>query len=95
MKFGKVNKSTAVNRFVLLSLHRNITPLAVITRKTNIKLYILKSEGEGGGGGVERAELFAAGKYKNNYHFQKKKKESKSNHEEFFKKSNQLKVQKT
>ena len=74
MKFGKVNKSTAVNRFVLLSLHRNITPLAVITRKTNIKLYILKSEGEGGGGGVERAELFAAGKYKNNYHFPKKRK---------------------
>ena len=37
MKFGVVNKSTTVNRFVLHTLHRNITHLAVITRKTNIK----------------------------------------------------------
>ena len=42
MKFGMVNKSTTVNRFVLHSLHRNITHLATITRKTNIKLSILK-----------------------------------------------------
>ena len=42
MKFGAVNKSTTVNRFVLHSLQRNITHLAVITRKTNIKLGILK-----------------------------------------------------
>ena len=39
MKFGVVNKSTTVNRFVL---HTNFTHLAVITRKTNIKLGILK-----------------------------------------------------
>ena len=42
MKFGVVNKSTTVNRFVLHTLQRNITHLAVITRKTNIKLGILK-----------------------------------------------------
>ena len=42
MKFGAVNKSTTVNRFVLQTLQRNITHLAVITRKTNIKLGILK-----------------------------------------------------
>ena len=42
MKFGMVNKSTTVNRFVLHALQRNITHLAVITRKTNIKLGILK-----------------------------------------------------
>ena len=42
MKFGVVNKSTTVNRFVLHTLQRNITHLAVITRKTNIKLDILK-----------------------------------------------------
>ena len=42
MKFGVVNKSTTVNRFVLHTLQRNITHLAVITRKTNIKLRILK-----------------------------------------------------
>ena len=46
MKFGVVNKSTTVNRFVLNTLHRNITNLAVITRKTNIKLGILKGGGE-------------------------------------------------
>ena len=42
MKFGVVNKSTILNRFVLRTLQRNITHLAVITRKTNIKLVILK-----------------------------------------------------
>ena len=46
MKFGMVNKSTTVNRFVLHALQRNITHLAVITRKTNIKLGILKGGGE-------------------------------------------------
>ena len=40
MKFCVVNKSTTVNRFVLHTLQRNITRLAVITRKTNIKLGI-------------------------------------------------------
>ena len=42
MKFGVVNKSTTVNRFVLHTLQRNITHLAVVTRITNIKLGILK-----------------------------------------------------
>ena len=42
MKFDVVNKSTTVNRFVLQTLRRNITHLAVITHKTNIKLGILK-----------------------------------------------------
>ena len=51
MKFGVVNKSTTVNRFVLHTLQRNITHLAVITRKSNIKLGILK------GGNWKRAEL--------------------------------------
>ena len=41
MKFDVVNKLTIVNRFVLHTLHRNVTHLAVITRKTNIKLGIL------------------------------------------------------
>ena len=50
MKFGVVNKSTTVNRFVLHTLQRNITHLAIITRKTNIKLGILK-----GGGGLEKS----------------------------------------
>ena len=53
MKFGVVNKSTTVNRFVLHILQRNITHLAVITRKTNINLGILK-----GGGNWKRAEDF-------------------------------------
>ena len=48
MKFGVVNKSLTVNRFVLHTLQRNITHLAVITRKTNIKLGILQGEGETG-----------------------------------------------
>ena len=42
MKFGVVNKSTTVINFVLITLQRNIAHLAVITRKTNIKLGILK-----------------------------------------------------
>ena len=50
MKFGVVNKSTTLNRFVLHTLQRNITHLAVITRKTNIKLVILK------GGNWKRAD---------------------------------------
>ena len=49
MKFGVVNNSTTVNRFVLHTLQRNITHLAVITRKRNIKHGILK---RGGGGGT-------------------------------------------
>ena len=52
MNFGVVNKSTTVNRFVLDILQRNITHLAVITRKTNIKLGILK----GGTGKVPKPE---------------------------------------
>ena len=47
MKFSVVNKSTTVNRFVLHTLQRNFTHLAVVTRKTNIKLDMLK-EGWGG-----------------------------------------------
>ena len=35
MKFGVVNKSTTVNRFLLHTIQRNITHLAVITRQTN------------------------------------------------------------
>ena len=42
MNFGVVNKSTIVNKFVFHTLQRNITHLAVITRKKNIKLVILK-----------------------------------------------------
>ena len=53
MKFGVVNKSTTVNRFVLHTLQRNLTHLAVITRKKNIKLGILK-----GGGGTGKEPLF-------------------------------------
>ena len=53
MKFGVVNKSTILNRFVLHTLQRNITHIAVITRKTNIKLGILK------GGNWKRAEILA------------------------------------
>ena len=37
LKFGVVNKSTTVNRFVLHTLQRNITHLAVITRKATKK----------------------------------------------------------
>ena len=49
MKFGVVNKWTILNRFVLHTLQRNITHLAVIKRKSNIKLGILK------GGGLEKS----------------------------------------
>ena len=56
MKFGMVNKLTTVNRFVLHTLRRNITHLAIITRKTNIKLGILK----GGGGTGKKPKLIAA-----------------------------------
>ena len=48
MKFGMVKKLTTVNIFVLHASHRNITHLAVMTSKTNMKIDILK----GGGGGV-------------------------------------------
>ena len=68
MKIGVVNESTTVYRFVLHTLLRNITHLAVITRKTNIKFGILKG-GETGkkpikfmflcsGGMGEEKELF-------------------------------------
>ena len=53
MKFGVMNKSTILNKFLLHTLQRNITHLAVITRKRNIKLGILK----GGGGNWKRAKL--------------------------------------
>ena len=52
MKFGVVNKSTILNRFVLYTLQRNFTHLAIITRKTNIKLVILR------GGNWKRAPEF-------------------------------------
>ena len=45
MKFDAVNTSTTVNRFVLHTLQRNITHLAVITRNTCIKLGSLKGVG--------------------------------------------------
>ena len=53
MKLGVVNKSTTVNRFVLHTLLRNITHLAVILQKTNIKLDILK-----GGRKVEKSQNY-------------------------------------
>ena len=49
MKFGVVNKSTILNSFVIHTLQRNITHLAVLTCKTNIILGVLK----GGGAGKE------------------------------------------
>ena len=52
MKFGVVNKSTMLNRFVLHTLQRNITHLAAIARKSNIKLGILK------GGKLEKSRDF-------------------------------------
>ena len=55
MKFGVVNKSTILNRFVLHTLQRYITHLAVITRKRNIKLGILK-----GGGKLEKSRVVAS-----------------------------------
>ena len=59
MKFGVVNKSTTVNRFFLHTLQRNITHSAVITRKTNIKLGILK------GGKLEKHAEYTAGEFLN------------------------------
>ena len=58
MKFGVLNKSTTVNRFVLHTLQRNITHLAVITRETNIKLIILK-----GGTGKDSIVATEIGQY--------------------------------
>ena len=55
MKFGVVNKSTILNRFVLHTLQRNITHLAVITRKTNIKLLPSFKTGVLKGGDWKRA----------------------------------------
>ena len=57
MNFGGVNESITVNRFVLHTLQRNITHLAVITRKTNIKLGILK------GGELEKSPLLKVGQF--------------------------------
>ena len=51
MKFGVVNKSTTVNRFVHHTLQRNTTHLAVITHKTNIKLGTFNR-----GGGLEKSQ---------------------------------------
>ena len=51
MKFGVVNKSTTVNRFVLHTLQRNITHLAVITRENKNKTRYF----EKGGGNWKRA----------------------------------------
>ena len=53
MKFGVVNTSTILSRFVLHTLQRNSTHLAVITRKTDINLSILK----GAGGNWKRAQI--------------------------------------
>ena len=47
MKIGMVNKLTIMNRFVFHTLRRNLTHLAVMTRKTNIKIDILKGGGSG------------------------------------------------
>ena len=52
MKFGVVNKSTILNRFVPHTSQFNITHLAIIARKSSIKLSILK------GGNWKRARLF-------------------------------------
>ena len=60
------NKSTILNRFVLHTLQRNITNLAVITRKTNIKLCILK-------GGMEKSLMMIALTKKSTQAFKKRK----------------------
>ena len=52
MKFGVVNKSTTVNRFLLHTLQRKITLLVVKTRKTNKTRYF-----ERRGGGLEKSRL--------------------------------------
>ena len=54
MKIRVVNKQTILNRFVFHTLQRNITRLAVITRKINIKLGFLK-----GGTGKEPPDLIS------------------------------------
>ena len=54
MKIGMVNKLAIMNRFVLHNLQRNVTHLAVIARKTNIKIDVLK----GGGGGEWKRAYF-------------------------------------
>ena len=46
MKLGVVKKSPTVNRFVLHTLHLNITHLAVLTRKTNTKTPYFKKRGK-------------------------------------------------
>ena len=68
MKFGMVNKSTTVNRFVLHILQRNITRLAVKTRKTNIKFGILK-----GGGELEKSQFTLPPNFNKNQKINKKK----------------------
>ena len=52
LKFSLVKKSTTVNTFVLNTLRRNITLLAVTTRNTNIKFGSLK------GGKLEKSQNF-------------------------------------
>ena len=52
MKFGMVNKSTTVNRFVLQILQRTITRLAVITRKNKHKIRYLER------GELEKSRIF-------------------------------------
>ena len=56
MKFCIVNKLAIVNRFVLHTLHRNITYSAIIKRKTTEKNEKLKFGG--GGGEWRRAIIF-------------------------------------
>ena len=63
MKFGVVNKSTTVNRFVLHTLLHNITHLAVITRKSNIKLGILKGGETGKVPNFTITGLYCAGSF--------------------------------
>ena len=58
MKFGVEKKLASVNRFVLHTLQRNITHLAVITHETNIKLLILK-----GGTGKDSIVATETGQY--------------------------------
>ena len=52
MKLGVVNKSTTVNRFVLHTLLRNITHLAVIVQKKHKNRYFERW----GGGEWKRAK---------------------------------------
>ena len=48
MKIGMVNKLTIMNRFALHTLQRNITHLAVITRKNKHKNRYFERWGESG-----------------------------------------------